>query len=655
MAKQINFEVQVMQGGRWTIHARFPSTGREEAIDEAKQVGGLGAVRVLRDVYDNDSGTSAEFTIYKYDGKNSAIHGSSGGSDHGRGGENDHDDDQSGDHDDWMRGGDDDWESGGSDDDWMRGDDDDDEKSVKKKQRKQKKNDGEKSTSFSGLIVKLLFIILLSIGLAATIVTVMSYYIEGINFFGTILTGVAKENALIMTFLVTFIATAITLSSVLLGNTNLKERQRQARAGRFARRQAAQRSSRVAGNSAPVASVATDQSAQSTMEQSLPAIPQDIPPVPHDAETSEFSPMSESEGMEQFREAAADGSFTRDISEENESIEQGGQENDTQKRGVVLDAGDFPMLETNVEVTLSPHAEKQKKYMMQFIDKALVAIGKDAKAMSNFDKFGISLFLAGACETLGQKHELDEKDLAKIMADSVQTMGFKRSHAKTFADKYVEYLVQDPTYMQMFQAGRNSLATYLTDESRIEKNMVSSMAEWNKPKVKESEAGPVTVLFTDISGSTAMTQNLGDAGAQHVVRAHNRVVREALTMWNGKEVKHTGDGIMASFVKTSDSLDASMQMQRETAEYTEQNPDKPLHLKIGINAGEPISEDNDLFGSTVQMSARIVDKAQADEIFVSEIVRGICAGKNYKFVNRGTYPMKGFDTDPVLYEVIWKE
>jgi len=159
----------------------------------------------------------------------------------------------------------------------------------------------------------------------------------------------------------------------------------------------------------------------------------------------------------------------------------------------------------------------------------------------------------------------------------------------------------------------------------------------------------------DIAGSTAMTQNLGDAGAQHVVRAHNRVVREALTMWNGKEVKHTGDGIMASFVKTSDSLDAAMQMQRESAEYTEQNPDKPLRLKIGINAGEPISEDNDLFGTTVQMSARIVDKAQADEIFVSEIVRGICAGKSYKFVNRGTYPMKGFETDPVLYELVWKE
>ena len=88
---------------------------------------------------------------------------------------------------------------------------------------------------------------------------------------------------------------------------------------------------------------------------------------------------------------------------------------------------------------------------------------------------------------------------------------------------------------------------------------------------------------------TAITQALGDAGAQQVIRGHNRVVREALSQWSGKEVKHTGDGIMASFSRTSDSLDAAIQMQRECEVFRQQNPDLPLRLKIGINAGEPIS------------------------------------------------------------------
>ena len=161
------------------------------------------------------------------------------------------------------------------------------------------------------------------------------------------------------------------------------------------------------------------------------------------------------------------------------------------------------------------------------------------------------------------------------------------------------------------------------------------------------------MLFTDIAGSTAMTQALGDEGAQQVVRVHNRIVREALSNNAGKEVKHTGDGIMASFAKTSDGVDASIEMQRETALHNQHNPELPLHLKIGLNAGEPIAEDNDLFGTTVQLSARIVDKASADQIFVSQIVRGICSGKDFTFTSQGGFEMKGFDEEITLYEVIW--
>ena len=84
---------------------------------------------------------------------------------------------------------------------------------------------------------------------------------------------------------------------------------------------------------------------------------------------------------------------------------------------------------------------------------------------------------------------------------------------------------------------------------------------------------------------------------------------------------------MASFNNASQSVDAASQMQVDTMAYTEATPDLPLHLKIGINAGEPIAEDNDLFGTTVQLSARITDKAQGDQIFVSDTVYGICQGK----------------------------
>ena len=78
-------------------------------------------------------------------------------------------------------------------------------------------------------------------------------------------------------------------------------------------------------------------------------------------------------------------------------------------------------------------------------------------------------------------------------------------------------------------------------------------------------------------------------------------------------------------------------------------------MRVGLNAGGPIAEDDDLFGTTVQLAARIVDKAQSEQIFVSEIVRGICAGKSLKFTSRGGYDMKGFGEAINLYEVVWQE
>ncbi|MDH5773268.1 MAG: adenylate/guanylate cyclase domain-containing protein, partial [Rhodospirillaceae bacterium] len=84
-------------------------------------------------------------------------------------------------------------------------------------------------------------------------------------------------------------------------------------------------------------------------------------------------------------------------------------------------------------------------------------------------------------------------------------------------------------------------------------------------------------------------------------------------------------------------------------------PDLPLQLKIGINVGEPISEDNDLFGSTVQLAARIVDKAKAGEILISEAVHGLTQGKKIPFEKHDEFEMKGFDHPIATYKVVWDE
>ncbi len=305
--------------------------------------------------------------------------------------------------------------------------------------------------------------------------------------------------------------------------------------------------------------------------------------------------------------------------------------------------------------SLSLAAERQKVYMMTFLGQALEHVKTAQKSMDNFNKFGVNMFLAGACEAMSSDRGLDADDGAKVLGELVEVMGFKKDQATSFANKCDEYLLADSRYMQMYQAGRNAMNTFMGGDMEGATQLQDALVEWDKPKPKETESGPVTVMFTDMVGSTNLTQTRGDEVAQQVVRAHNRIVRDALNQYGGKEVKHTGDGIMASFPTTSNGVDAAIFIQQKTEIHNRSNAELPLHLKIGINAGEPIAEDDDLFGTTVQLAARIVDKASSEQIFVSEIVRGICAGKDFKFSKQGNYDMKGFAEPITLFEVLWEE
>jgi class 3 adenylate cyclase len=180
---------------------------------------------------------------------------------------------------------------------------------------------------------------------------------------------------------------------------------------------------------------------------------------------------------------------------------------------------------------------------------------------------------------------------------------------------------------------------------------------------------PVTILFTDIEGSTTLTQSLGDAKAQELLRTHNAIVREAVQARGGSEIKHTGDGIMASFPSASRAVECAIAIQRAISEYNEEllrqaqdantepqvanaEPvEAPLGVRIGLNAGEPVAEEEDLFGTAVQAAARICERAQPGQILVSDVVRQLAAGKGFHFTQRGRFLLKGFRERMRLFEV----
>jgi class 3 adenylate cyclase len=162
-----------------------------------------------------------------------------------------------------------------------------------------------------------------------------------------------------------------------------------------------------------------------------------------------------------------------------------------------------------------------------------------------------------------------------------------------------------------------------------------------------------TIMFTDMEESTAMTQRLGDERAQSMVRHHDLIVGSALFARNGRQVKHTGDGIMAAFPTASAALECAISIQRAFAEHNAMNADEQVNVRIGINAGEPVAEGDDLFGTAVQLASRVCQQAVPGEILTTDVVRQLVAGKDFLFADKGSAALRGFE-DPVrVFEVRW--
>lgn len=206
-----------------------------------------------------------------------------------------------------------------------------------------------------------------------------------------------------------------------------------------------------------------------------------------------------------------------------------------------------------------------------------------------------------------------------------------------------------------------SLAPYLGDSESGMRAMIqflggdASMLRELEHAHLNSSAGFRAIMFTDIEDSTATTQRLGDTQAQAILHAHNQVVRDALHSYGGDEVKHTGDGIMAAFTSATLAVECAIEIQRTLAERHDSNGSHPhLHVRIGLNAGEPVIEGGDLFGTAVQLASRVSTRAGPEQILVTDVVRQLVAGKGFLFADGGETDLRGFEEPVRLYEVLWR-
>ena len=163
------------------------------------------------------------------------------------------------------------------------------------------------------------------------------------------------------------------------------------------------------------------------------------------------------------------------------------------------------------------------------------------------------------------------------------------------------------------------------------------------------DSGLRAIMFTDLEGSTAVSSREGDGRAIEVIERHDTIVRTALAAAGGREVKHTGDGILACFNHISRAVDCAVTIQQKFGELGDDRPGG--RVRIGISAGEPVDRDDDLYGAVVNLAARICGHAEPGQILVSAAVKELAIGKSLGFVDRGPIALKGFD-DPVrLYQI----
>jgi class 3 adenylate cyclase len=167
------------------------------------------------------------------------------------------------------------------------------------------------------------------------------------------------------------------------------------------------------------------------------------------------------------------------------------------------------------------------------------------------------------------------------------------------------------------------------------------------------DAGFRVIMFTDLKDSTLMTTLYGDTRALHLLHIHNALTRNSLKAHRGREVKHTGDGIMASFISAVDAVECAVDIQKAFAVYNKENQETPLNLRIGLSAGEPIEEHGDLFGKAVQLAARLCAHAEPAQILVAQMVFDQCEGKRLPFLELGEVTPKGFDQSVRVYEMNW--
>lgn len=171
-----------------------------------------------------------------------------------------------------------------------------------------------------------------------------------------------------------------------------------------------------------------------------------------------------------------------------------------------------------------------------------------------------------------------------------------------------------------------------------------------------NDQGTVTIVFSDIEGSTVHARELGDEEWFRVLTAHNDIVRNQVRDHDGREIKSEGDGFMLTFPSARRAVTCMVAVQTALAAHGRERPERTIRIRVGIHTGEAITAaDGDLFGSHVILAARIANEAVGGEILTSSLVRELIAPRReFSFGEPREVELKGLEGRHFVHPILLK-
>lgn len=167
----------------------------------------------------------------------------------------------------------------------------------------------------------------------------------------------------------------------------------------------------------------------------------------------------------------------------------------------------------------------------------------------------------------------------------------------------------------------------------------------------------ITILFTDIKGSTAYFEKYGDAAGLVMVDSCNGLISDIVRAHGGKVIKTIGDAVMASFEDVKEAVQGAVEMQQAIYEDSQTKPEQDrVSIRIGLNYGLGIVKPDDVFGDVVNVASRVESVGQPEQVVISDTVyEQVVKADKFKIHYLGRFSLKGKGENRDLYEVQWTD